>query len=285
MQTIPFGKTGHSSTRLLFGAAALANVTQYDADKTMDLLSERGINHIDTAASYGKSEELLGPWIKHHRKEIFLATKTEQRTKEESLEQLYRSMDLMKTDHIDLWQMHFLVDEKEWKTAFNEGGSLEALVEARDKGLVDYLGVTGHELVVPHMHLRSLEQFPFDSVLLPYNYALMKNSIYRAAFYKLYHLCRERNIAFQCIKTNCRGPWGDIEPNRATWYQPFEEAADIQTAIGWAMQLEGAFINTAGDINLLPHVLDAGEAFDPKKSYDEEMDRLASERNMQSLFV
>jgi len=285
METIPFGKTGHQSTRVLFGAAAFFDVTQYEADKTMDLILERGINHIDTAHSYGKSEERLGPWLKHHRKEFFLATKTEQRSKKDALEELYQSLDLLNTDHIDLWQMHLLIDEEEWKTAFAEGGALEAFQEAKSKGLVSHLGVTGHELVVPQMHLRSLEQYEFDSVLLPYNYVLMQNPQYKKKFMELYELCQQKNIAFQCIKTNCRGPWGDQVKTRATWYQPFEEPEDIQTAIQWTMMLDNAFINSSGDISLVPYIIDAAEQFDPVKNYDSDMKELAEKKNMKPLFL
>ena len=285
MQKQQFGKTGHNSSRLLFGAAAFYGVSQSDADRTMDLIAEKGINHIDTAASYGLAEERLGPWLKTNRNSVFLATKTDKRSKTEALEELKRSLELMNTDHVDLWQMHCLIDPGEWEQAFGPGGVLEAFIEAREQGMAKYLGVTGHELVAPRMHLRSLEAFDFDSVLLPYNYALMRIPEYRADFEKLRSLCREKNIAVQIIKTVCRGPWGNKPHHASTWYEPFTYKADIATAIGYALQQDGVFVNSAGDITILPHVIDAYLDFDPSNDYGPAMERLAEEKGMEPLFV
>lgn len=285
MQKLQFGRTGHLSTRLLFGAAAFYDVSQYDADKTMDLVYSSGINHIDTAVNYGKAEERLGPWLKHNRSQVFLATKTDKRSKTEALEELYRSFDRMNVDNVDLWQMHLLIDDDQWEQAFSEGGVLEAFEEAKSQGLVKYLGVTGHELVVPRVHLRSLKAFQFDSVLLPYNYILMQNSGYKEDFFKLYEHCREQNTAVQIIKTNCRRPWGKNKPHKSTWYEPFCESEDIDTAIGYALQLEGAFVNSSADIHILPHILEAYKKFDPERDYSENMQKLAEARDMQPLFV
>ncbi|QEN03456.1 aldo/keto reductase [Thiospirochaeta perfilievii] len=193
MEKLNFGNTGHKSTRILFGAAAFYDVDQLTADKCMEHVIESGINHIDTAASYGKSELRLGPWIKKYRDKFFLATKTEKRSKKEALEELYRSLDKLNTDHIDLWQMHLLIDEDHWQQTYSEGGALEAFIEAKEKGLAKHLGVTGHELVVPKMHIRSLKEFDFESVLLPYNYALMRNEQYNKDFNEL------RDIAIKKI--------------------------------------------------------------------------------------
>jgi aryl-alcohol dehydrogenase-like predicted oxidoreductase len=168
--TAPFGSTGHESTRTIFGAAALGSVTQEVADRTLDLLVERGVNHIDTAASYGDSELRLAPWLARNRDSVFLATKTGERSRKDAREEIRRSLDRLGVDRVDLIQLHNLVDVIEWETALREGGALEAAVEARDEGLVRFIGVTGHGLTVPAMHRRSLERFAFDSVLLPYSY-------------------------------------------------------------------------------------------------------------------
>src|SRR3954469_21348079 len=170
--TAPFGRTGHQSTRTIFGAAAFSDVTQDDADRTMELILQHGINHIDTAASYGDSELRLGPWMERHRGDFFLATKTGERTFQPAYDQIRRSLERLRTDKVDLIQLHYLVDPKEWETALGPGGALEAAIQAREEGLVRFIGVTGHDLAVAGQHRRALERFDFDSVLLPYNYVL-----------------------------------------------------------------------------------------------------------------
>ena len=260
---LQFGRTGHESTRTLFGAAAFWDSSQDDANRTLDLLLEYGVNHIDTAASYGKAELRLGPWLKHHRDKFFLATKTEKRTYQGAKEELHCSLELMKTDHIDLWQMHLLVEPDEWDTAMNEGGALEAFIEAREQGLVRFLGVTGHGVTVADMHLKSLERYDFDSVLLPYNLTMMQNPDYAAGFEKLTAVCQKRNVAIQTIKALSRGPWGDKPKTKNTWYEPFTSQEEIDLAVHWILSQPGVFLNTVGDTTLLPKVLDAAKRFDP----------------------
>jgi aryl-alcohol dehydrogenase-like predicted oxidoreductase len=217
IETRPFGRTGHMSTATIFGAAALWSATQAEADRVLDVLLEYGINHIDTANSYGDAEKRIGPWMDRHRDQFFLATKTENRTYQGAKEHLHLSLERLHTDHIDLWQMHILVDPQDWETAMGPGGALEAFVEARDQGLVRFLGVTGHEVAIAEMHLRSLERFDFDSILLPLNYPLMQNPVYAANFARLLEICRARNVAVQTIKSMSRGPWGERPRTANTW--------------------------------------------------------------------
>jgi aryl-alcohol dehydrogenase-like predicted oxidoreductase len=256
-----FGRTGHLSTRVLFGAAALSQVTQAEADKTLDLLLEYGINHIDTAASYGEAELRIGPWMKEHRADFFLATKTEKRTYQGAKDELHRSLERLQVDSVDLWQMHFLIDEEEWQTAMGPGGALEAFIEAREQGLVRFLGVTGHGLQVTDFHKRSLERFDFDSVLLPYSPIMMDNPDYAAGFEEVFAICKERNVAVQTIKSISSGPWNDHKKTRATWYKPLEEQEHIDTMVHWVLSRPGVFLNSVGDIYVLPKVLDAASRF------------------------
>ncbi len=280
----PFGRTGHLSTRVIFGAAAFWSVTQAEADRTLELLLEYGINHIDTAASYGDSELRIGPWMKQYRQDFFLATKTEKRTYREALDELQRSLERLQTDHVDLWQLHYLVDPQQWETAMGPGGVLEAALEARRQGLVRFIGVTGHDIPIAAMHLRSLERFDFDSILLPYNYLVMKNPEYAANFEKLMDICRQRNVAVQTIKSLARRPWGDRPKTRATWYEPFEDQADIDRAVHWVLGRPGIFLNSTGDIHLLPKILDAASRFETRPS-DEEMEQMVTRRDAEPLFV
>ena len=280
----PFGKTGHMSTVTLFGAAALGNVTQAEADATLDVLLEYGVNHIDTAASYGDAELRIGPWMAHHRKDFFLATKTGERTYEAAKEEIHRSLERMRIDSFDLIQLHNLVHPDEWDTALGPGGALEAAIEAREQGLLRFIGVTGHGLNIPAMHLRSIEAFGFDSVLLPYNYPLNLNETYMADFDALLAKCEEREIAVQCIKSVTRGPWGPQDKWASTWYQPLRDQEDLDRAVHWVMGRPGVFLNTPGDIHVLPKVLEAAGRYASRPS-DEEMKTMVKEEKMTSLFA
>ncbi len=193
----PFGRTGHESTRIIFGGAALWTVTQAEADATLDLLLEHGINHIDTAASYGESERRIGPWMKRYRDQFFLATKTEERTRLGARDSLHQSLDLLQTDRVDLFQIHNLADPNEWEIALGPGGALEAFVEARDQGLVRFIGITGHGTNIARLHSRALERFEFDSVLFPYNYPMMQNPQYAADVAELLKACTAKNTPFR----------------------------------------------------------------------------------------
>jgi len=279
-----FGRTGHMSTVTIFGAAALASVSQAEADRTLDLLLEYGVNHIDTAASYGDSELRIGPWMDRHRKEFFLATKTGQRTYAAAREEIHRSLERLRVDSVDLIQLHNLVHPDEWDVAMGPGGALEACIEAREQGLVRFIGVTGHGRTVAAMHRRSLLRFDFDSVLLPYNYVVMQDEVYEHDFELLFKLCQERNVAVQTIKSITRGPWATAERTRATWYQPLEDQRSIDLTVHWVMGRPGVFLNTVGDIQLLPKVLDAAARFE-RRPTDEEMKRLMEEEHMSTLFV
>ena len=284
ISTHVFGRTGHRSSRTIFGAAALGQVTQAEADKTMNLFSQYGLNHIDVAASYGDAELRLAPWLKGHRQEVFLATKTEERTYGAAFEQIRRSLERLQVDQVDLIQLHNLVDASEWETALGDGGALEACVQARDEGLVRFIGVTGHGLEVAARHRASLERFGFDSVLLPYSFVMMQNPQYAADFEALITLCQERNVAVQTIKAVTRAPWGDKTQTRATWYEPLEDQADIDTAVHWVLGRDGFFLNTVGDIHLLPKVLDAASRFSARPT-DAQMQAVTDKQQMSPLFT
>ena len=258
---LPFGGTGHVSTRTLFGAAAFWSCGQDEADRVLELLLRHGVNHIDTAPRYGDSELRIGPWMDRHRKDFFLATKTRERTYQEAKDGFHRSLERLRVDQVDLLQLHSLSDPAEWEVAMGPGGALEAAIEAREQGLVRFIGVTGHGLAIPSMHLRSLERFAFDSVLMPCNYAMMQHPQYRADFEAVVKVCRERQIAVQTIKSIARGQWGEKGKSRETWYEPLEDQASIDRAVHYVLGREGVFLNTVGDTVLLEKVLDAASRF------------------------
>lgn len=280
----PFGNTGHKSSRTIFGGAAFWSVTQNEADRTLDLLLEYGVNHIDTAASYGDSELRIGPWMREHRKNFFLATKTEKRTYTEAKEELYKSLDRLKVDYVDLWQMHNLVNPEQWQTAQNEGGTIDAFIEAKEEGLVRFIGVTGHGLAAPIRHLQSLEQYKFNSVLLPYNFIMMQDEKYALDFKKLENYCVENNVAIQTIKTISKGALGDKKSKHAVWYDPLDDPKSISNAVHWSLGNPNIFVNTVGDIHLLPHVLEAASNFESRPS-DEAMLEDVKKNEITNLFT
>ena len=279
-----FGRTGHISTRTLFGAAALSRVTQEEADRTLDLLLEHGVNHIDTAAGYGDSELRIGPWMERYRQDFFLATKTGERTYQAAKDQFHQSLERLRVDGVDLIQLHNLVDPEEWEVAMGPGGALEAVVEAREQGLTRFIGVTGHGVIAPEMHSCSLERYDFDSVLLPYSYVMMQNPQYAADFDALTELCQERVVAVQTIKSLVHRPWGERERTRATWYEPLEDQGAVDRAVHWVLGNPQVFLNTVGDIHVLPRVLDAASRFQERPS-EEEMQGAVQQFEMAPLFT
>jgi aryl-alcohol dehydrogenase-like predicted oxidoreductase len=279
-----FGRTGHRSSRAIFGAASLSRVTQDVADRTLEVLLRHGVNHIDTAASYGDAELRIRPWLKREPGHFFLATKTDGRTKAEARDDLHRSLERLGVDRVDLWQLHNLADPIEWDTALSPGGVIEAAVDARVEGLVRFIGVTGHGSQIAANHRRSLERFDFDSVLLPYNFVTTQLPYYAENFEALVATCAQRNVAVQTIKSIALRPWLGRKHTRATWYEPLEDPADIDRAVWWVLGRPGVFLNTVGDVNLLPLVLDAAERFE-KRPTDAEVGAMLERSKTEPLFV
>jgi aryl-alcohol dehydrogenase-like predicted oxidoreductase len=284
IERVPFGGTGHDSSRVIFGAAALGRVSKDEADRALDVVLEHGVNHIDVAASYGDAELRIATWLRRNPGTFFVATKTGERTYRAAREEIRRSLDRLGVDRIDSIQLHNLVDVIEWEHALGANGALEAALEARDEGLVRFIGVTGHGLSVPEMHRRSLERFAFDSVLLPYNYAQMQDPRYAEAFEALAAVCTERNVALQTIKSLAWRRWEGRAATASTWYEPLREQTDIELAVHWVLGRPQAFLLTTGDVEILPRLLDAAERFQRRPS-DEEMDQLVARRDVEPLFV
>src|SRR6188472_3977997 len=284
IERAPFGGTGHDSSRAVFGAAALGKVSKGDADRALELLLEHGINHIDVAAAYGDAELRIASWLSRHPDTFFVATKTGERTYAAAREEIRRSLDRLGVDRVDSIQLHNLVDVIEWETALGADGALEAAIEAREEGLVRFIGVTGHGLSIPEMHRRSLERFAFDSVLCPYNYVQMQDARYAETFEALAQVCKERGVALQTIKSLASRRWDGRKATAATWYEPLREQADIDLAAHWVLGRPEAFLLTTGDVEILPRLLDAVERFQRRPS-DAEMAQLAAQRDVAALFV
>ena len=282
--TLPFGRTEHISTRVLFGAASLSRVTQAEADKAVETIMKYGINHIDVAASYGDAELRLGPWIEKYRSKFFLATKTGERTYQAAKDSIQRSLERLRTDHLDLIQLHQVIEDNEWEIATGSGGALEAAIDARRQGLVRFIGITSHSLRAPIIHQKSLARFDFDSILLPLNYQLAQNQEYVSNFKTVVKTAMAKKTAVQIIKTAQRRPWLDSVHWAATWYEPYRDQQSIDLAIHWALSNPGVFVNSVGDVNVLPMVLDAASRYE-KAPTDEQMQELMRTQVAEALWT
>ena len=284
MPTALFGRTGHRSSRVIFGGAALAEVSQAVADETLDVLLEYGVNHLDVAADYGDAEVRIRPWLRREPRRFFVATKTGKRTAAAAREELHRSLDRLGVDSVDLWQLHALADPIEWDIALSPGGAIDAAVEAREQGLVRWIGVTGHGSQIAATHRRSIERFDFDSVLLPYSYVSMRLPYYAENFEALLATCGQRRVAVQTIKSLALRPWLGRPRTRSTWYEPLQDQDDIDLAVWWVLGRPELFLDSVGDVELLPRMLAAASRFrgSPEEAA---MRQLLERRRPEPLFV
>jgi aryl-alcohol dehydrogenase-like predicted oxidoreductase len=261
MKTRRFGRSGHQSTLAIFGAAALSRVTQDIADETMEKVIAAGINHIDVAPSYGQAEARLASWMALERDRFFLGCKTMERSRAGAAAELRASLSRLQVERFDLYQLHAVTSLAELDAATAPGGALEAVIAARDEGLTDYIGITGHGIDAPAVFIEALNRFDFDSVLFPVSFVLYAQPAYRAKAEELLELCRQRDVGVMAIKAVAKGPWGDQEPTHSTWYDPFTAAEVIQDAVNFTLSQPVTGICTPGDVRLLPDVIRSCENF------------------------
>jgi aryl-alcohol dehydrogenase-like predicted oxidoreductase len=283
IKTLPFGSTGHMSTRTIFGSFTLLKKSREKAHEVLELLLKYGVNHIDTAPSYGDAELNIGPWMKQHRKDFFLATKIDRRTYSDAREQFHRSLERLQVDSVDLLQLHNLTDIVGQEAVMGPGGAMEFLIEAKESGLTRFIGITGHGILAPQMHRRSLAQFKFDSVLMPCNYPLMQNQDYSREFNNLVSYCKQNNIAVQTIKSIARGYWGGRQRTHITWYEPLNDKEAISKSVHYVLSIPDIFLITAGDRQVLPVILEAAANFQEPPS-DEAMQRLVEKHSIEAIF-
>ena len=261
METRRFGRTGHMSTVAIFGAAAFWEIAQADADKVMEQVIKAGVNHIDVAPSYGQAEERIGPWMPRERERFFLGCKTMERTKQEAWDEMQRSLKRLQTESFDLYQCHAITTMEELDAVTMKGGALEAFVEARERGLTKFIGITGHGADAPKIYLEALKRFDFDSILFPLNFVQMANPEFRKYAEELIATCKAKDVGTMVIKTITKGPWGEREHTATTWYEPFDQSSEIQNAVNFALSHDVTGLCTAGDTRILPLVLKACENF------------------------
>ena len=278
------GRTGHMSSVVIFGAAALWEISQADANAALDLARSYGVNHIDVAPQYGQAEERVGNWLPPYRDDFFLGCKTLERDKDAAWAELGRSLDKLHTDQLDLYQLHAVGTFEELDKALAPGGAIEALVRARDEGLTKWLGITGHGFDVPAVHAAALERFDFDTVMFPIHPRMMAVPEYRQNAERLLALAREKDVGVMIIKSITRGPWGEQTQRYNTWYQPYDVQDKINQGVRFALSQPGVTcLPSAGDTRLLPLVLEAGANYEPLT--EDEQARLVEEsKTLEPLF-
>lgn len=284
MEKRRFGRTGHQSTVAIFGAAAFWQIEQKDADRVMEMVIEAGINHIDIAPSYGQAELRVGPWMKTERGRFFLGCKTKERTQAGALREIQESLKRLHTESFDLYQCHAITSMDELDDIFAKGGAMEAMIEAREKGLTKYIGITGHGVDAPRIYLEALRRFDFDSVLFPLNFIQMAMPEYRSAAEELISVCRAKDVGTMIIKSITKGPWGEKPKTATTWYEPFDKMDEIQRGINFVLSHDVTGVCTAGDTTILPMVIQACENFTPLTGPERES-MIESGSQFETLFV
>jgi aryl-alcohol dehydrogenase-like predicted oxidoreductase len=258
MERRRLGRIGHESSVLIYGGAALSRVSQDAADRSIQLALDAGINHFDSAADYGDSELRLGAWMPRIRYRIFLATKTGDRTAAGAYESIRRSLERLRVDDVDLLQLHAIGDLEDLDRATGRGGALEGALRARDEGLVGAIGITGHGMLAPSVHLEALRRHPFDTVLTPFNFALSQRPAYLRDFEALAAETRARDVGLMLIKSVARNLWREGEKRYETWYEPLDDQRRVDAAVAFALaRPEVTGIATAGDVRLLPLFVEA----------------------------
>jgi predicted aldo/keto reductase-like oxidoreductase len=284
MEKRRFGRTGHMSTVVIFGSFAVGQIAQEEADAVMELLLEHGVNHIDVAPSYHDAELRLGPWLERHRDQFFLGCKTQLRDRNEAREELHRSLERLRVDSFDLYQLHAVTTMEELEQCFAPGGSLEAIVEAREQGLTRHVGITSHGMLAPRVQIAALERFDFDSLLFPLNFKMWADEAYRQEATTLLQMAAERDVGTMVIKSLTRGPWGDQKPRYHTWYEPFDDPDSVERALRFALSQPVTGAISAGDARLLPMIFDAAERFQPMDEA-EQSELLATSSKYEPLFT
>jgi len=263
MEKRRLGRTGQLSTVVAFGTAGIGRVGQDVADRAIQTVLDSGVNHIDVAPRYGEAELRLKPWMAGIRDRIFLGCKTTQRTRDAAKADLDRSLERLGTDRLDLYQLHAVCKPHELDECTAKNGALEALIEAREQGIVRWLGITGHSHDAPSTHLEALRRFDFDTVMFPLSFVLWANPEYRRDAQALLEGCREKDVGVHIIKTLAKDPWGERDKTHTTWYEPFTDPAIIDQAVAFNLMRPVTTLCSTGDVTILPRFLSAAERYRP----------------------
>ncbi len=270
MEKRRLGRTEHHSTVVTIGTAGFSKVTQEVADRSVELMLQHGVNHVDIAPTYGEAMERMAPWIKKIRGDVFLGSKTRARTKSEAWDNIHSIMERLGVESFDLFQLHSVGLMEDLDTVTGPGGALEALVEMKEQGLTRFIGITGHGPDVPKVHLEALRRFDFDTIMFPVSASIFKNPAYKESALELLATANERDLGIQTIKMLARGGWGDRERETSTWYDPHREQPEIDKALWWVLSQPMHTAPSAGEVTLWPKVLDAAERFSPLTASQQE---------------
>jgi aryl-alcohol dehydrogenase-like predicted oxidoreductase len=280
MQKRRLGRTGQMSAIVAFGGAAVSKVSQEDADASISLALDNGVNHFDVAPSYGEAELRLAPWMKKRRDEVYLACKTEKRTRAEASHEMLRSLERLGIRHFDLYQLHALDDMADLEVALGAGGAMEAILEARDAGLVRHVGITGHRSAT---QVEALKRFDFDTVMFPLNPVLRRHRMIENDYEPLMRLADDKGAGMIAIKSVAKQRWQTEERVYRTWYEPFDEQGSIDRSLWFALSQPITSAVMPGDVHLIPKVLDAARRF-VKLSEAEQERLLMSEESLKPLW-
>ncbi len=284
MEKRRLGRTGHMSTVAIFGAAAFQEANQAVADAAMEQVIAAGVNHIDVAPSYGMAEERLGPWLARERDRFFLGCKTQERTRERAEAELHRSLERLQVDSFDLYQLHAVTNMEELDQVTGPGGALEAVLDAREKGLTRFIGITGHGVDAPSVFLEALLRTDFDTVLFALNFVQYADAVFRRNAEELLRWCRARDVGVMIIKAIAKGPWGDRHKIYSTWYEPFDQPDQIQRAVRFALSQDVTGLCTAAEVSILSSFLEACQRLTPMSDAKQEA-LIASAAEYEPLFA
>lgn len=264
MEQRRLGRTGHLSSNVIMGTAAFWAIDQAGANQALDLIEAGGVNHIDVAPQYGNAEDVLGPWLESRRDRFFVGCKTLERQRDAATFEINRSLKKLRTDALDLYQMHALTELDELEKAMGPGGVLEAMIAAREQGKTRWLGITTHGMYAPQIVRRALERFDLDTVMFPLNPRLYADADYHRDAEAALDVCQQRDVGVMIIKAFAKGPWGGHEKRYQSWYEPYDQYAEIEPSLRFALSQPGvSAVVSAGDVRLLPDILRAAESLRP----------------------
>lgn len=263
-----YGSTNEKLSIVGFGGIMLDKVAQSDANDYVAEAIDYGVNYFDVAPTYGDAEDKLGPALKPYRDKVFLACKTGERTKQEAKAELHRSLEKLKTDRFDLYQLHAMTTEEDFQQAMGPNGALEAFLDAREQGLVRYLGFSAHSVEVA---LKLIEHFEFDSCLVPVNFVNWFNGDFGM---QIVERANHKGMGVLAIKAMAKTlvPEGEEKPNPRCWYAPIEEKEIAKLAYRYTLSQPITAAIPPGDIKLFRWGIEAITDFKPVT--DEEVAKL-----------
>jgi predicted aldo/keto reductase-like oxidoreductase len=262
METRRLGKTGHQSTVVTYGTYAIGVVDQTNADRGIEGALARGVNHFDVAPTYAEAELRLGDYLKRHpQPDLFISCKTNKRDKTSAAEELRRTLERLGRDRHDLYQLHAVCTPEDLAACFAPGGAMEAILEAREEGLVTHVGITGHGWQSPAVHLAALDRFPFATTMTSCNVFMYQDPTFRRDWEALVARARRDDIGIHVLKATARDAWAGREPTHTTWYEPFTEQGDVDRAVAWVLNQPVTTLCSAGDLRLFPAICDAAERY------------------------